>query len=183
MSARLDIASLLAVLDDNGVAYVVVGSVAALAHGAPAVVPGDLDVVPATDPANLERVRAALVALAATPQVDTGQWDTDEMGEPVWVEDGIERPPRPLDPSDPETVDHSFATGHGRLDVVPRIAGPYAELRLRASRMPVDGREAWVAHPVDVLAGMTSPRRAKDVPRVRHLRQLVAARTAGVTPG
>jgi catechol 2,3-dioxygenase-like lactoylglutathione lyase family enzyme len=39
-------------------------------------------------------------------------------------------------------------------------------------RLPVAGGQAWVAHPADVLAGMTGPRRPKDGPRVRHLRSL-----------
>ena len=74
--------------------------------------------------------------------------------------------------------DHSFPTHHGRLDVVPRIAGRYADLRTRASRLPIAGREAWVAHPADVLAGMTGPRRPKDGPRARHLRGLATAQPA-----
>ena len=171
MTGGPELASLLEVLDRHGVAFVVAGSVAAMAHGAHDVSPGDLDVVPATDPDNLRRLAAALEELGAVAALDTGSWVTDEAGEHRWVEDGMERPARPLDPGDPETFDHSFVTPIGRLDVVPRIAGAHDELRKRASRLPVGGREAWVAHPVDVLAGMTSARRPKDAPRVRHLRQ------------
>lgn len=178
MSDGLDLASLLATLDAHGVAYVVGGSVGALAHGAPDVRPGDLDVIPATDAANLGRLADALAALGAEPAVETGEWQADEAGEHRWVENGVERPPRALDPEDPSTFDHSFATRHGRLDVVPRIAGAHATLRSRASRLPIAGRETWVAHPIDILAGMTGPRRAKDGPRVRHLRSLAAAPTS-----
>jgi hypothetical protein len=167
-----DLAHLLRVLDEHSVAFVVGGSVAALAHGAPDVEPADLDVIPATDADNLRRLAAALDTLGAEVPVETGEWQTDAAGEFTWVKDGIERPPRPLDPEDPATFDHSFATPHGRLDVVPAIAGSYAELRTRAMRLPVAGGQAWVAHPADVLAGMTGPRRPKDGPRVRHLRSL-----------
>jgi len=167
-----DVAALVAALDERGVAFVVTGSVAAAAHGTPGVAPADLDIVPATDPANLARLAEALAALGSEPPTETGEWQTDAAGEHMWVRDGIERAPRPLDPDDPETFDHPFATPFGSLDVVPRIAGTHDELRRRASRLPVAGREAWVAHPIDILAGMTAPRRPKDGPRVRHLRAI-----------
>lgn len=172
MSDSLDLAALLRFLDEHGVDFVVGGSVAALAHGTPDVEPADLDIIPATDPGNLRRLADALAALDVEVPVETGEWQTDAAGDFIWVKDGIERPPRPLDTSDPATFDHSFATPHGRMDVVPIIAGSYDDLRPRASRLPVAGREAWVAHPADVLAGMTGPRRPKDGPRVRHLRSL-----------
>lgn len=175
MSDGPDLASLLSTLDEHGVAFVIGGSVAAMAHGAPDVAPADLDVIPATDADNLRRLTDALAALGAEVPVETGEWQTDAAGDFVWVRDGIERPPRPLDPDDPASFDHSFTTALGRLDVVPVIAGPYAELRPRAARLPLAGRDAWVAHPADVLAGMTGPRRPKDGPRVRHLRSLVVA--------
>jgi hypothetical protein len=169
-----DLAGLLEVLDRHGVAYVVAGSVAAMAHGARDVSPGDLDIVPSTDPGNLRHLAAALEELDAVPALDTGSWVTDDAGEHRWVEDGVERPAGPLDPDDPDTFDHSFVTPLGRLDVVPRIAGAHSELRMRAGRLPFGRREAWVAHPVDLLAGMTSARRLKDAPRVRHLRHAVS---------
>ena len=180
MSDGPDLAALLSALDRHGVAYVVGGSVAAMAHGAPGVRPADLDVIPATDAANLRLLADALAALGASAAVETGAWQTDADGEQRWVEDGVERPPRPLDPHDPETFDHSFATPHGRLDVVPRIAGAYAELRRRAAPLDVAGREAWVAHPIDVLTGMTGPRRTKDGPRVRHLRSVAVEPSGGI---
>ena len=162
--------ALLDVLDRHGVAFVIGGSVGALAHGAPNVEPGDLDVIPATDVENLRRLGAALGEVEAMPAPVTGSWVTDEDGQHRWVEDGVERPAAALDPANPETFDHSFTTSFGRLDVVPRIAGGHDDLRRRATRLSVDGREAWVAAPVDLLAGMTAPRRPKDVARVRHLR-------------
>jgi catechol 2,3-dioxygenase-like lactoylglutathione lyase family enzyme len=166
--------ALLRVLDDHAVTFVVAGSVAAMAHGAPVEGPGDLDIVPGTDPDNLRRLADALAALGAEPSIETGEWRTDEAGEPQWVDDGVARQPRPLDPNDASTFDHSFATRHGRLDVVPVVAGAHDALRRRATRLAVEGHQTWVAAPSDVLAGMTAPRRAKDGPRVRHLRALLA---------
>lgn len=175
MSDGPDLGALLRVLDEHDVAFVVGGSVAAMAHGTPDVDPADLDVIPAIDADNLGRLVDALASLGVEVPIETGEWQTDAAGDFRWVKDGIERPPRPLDPGDPATFDHSFFTPHGRLDVVPAIAGSYADLRSRASRLPVGGRETWVAHPADVLAGMTGPRRPQDGPRVRHLRTLVVA--------
>jgi hypothetical protein len=166
--------AVLEVLDRHGVALVIGGSVGALAHGAPNVAPADLDVIPATDAENLRRLAAALDELGAVPARETGTWVTDDDGEHRWVEDGVERPATPLDPADSATFDHSFTTPHGRLDVVPRIAGAYEDLRRRAVRLPLDGREAWVAAPLDLLVGMTAARRPKDATRVRHLRDVVA---------
>jgi catechol 2,3-dioxygenase-like lactoylglutathione lyase family enzyme len=175
-----DLAGLLATLDRHGVAFVVAGSVGALAHGVAGIDPGDLDIVPATDPANLRSVADSLAALNAEAAIETGAWTTDAHGQHRWVEDGVERRPRPLDPDDPATFDHSFNTSLGRLDVVPRIAGSYEHLKRRASRLAIAGHSAWVAHPVDLLAGMTAPRRAKDVPRVEHLREVAAAAADGI---
>jgi hypothetical protein len=175
VSEELDLAALLATLDDRGVAYVVAGSVGAMAHGVPDVTPADLDVIPSTDAVNLERLAGALGALGVEVPVETGEWQTDALGEHRWVDDGIERPPRPLDPQEPATFDHSFATPHGRLDVVPRIAGSYADLHPRAWRRSVAGRHVWVAHPVDILAGITGPRRQKDMDRARRLRAIATS--------
>ena len=177
MSGAPDLGGLLEVLDRHGVAFVVAGSVGALAHGATGVTPGDLDIVPATDEANLRRLGEALADLDAVASIETGSWKTDAAGEHHWVEDGIRRSPRPLDATDADTFDHSFSTRLGRLDVVPRIAGAYGRLRSRAARASIAGQEAWIAHPVDLLAGMTAVRRAKDGPRVAHLREAATAPT------
>ncbi|HET9416103.1 MAG TPA: VOC family protein [Candidatus Limnocylindria bacterium] len=172
--------ALIDLLDRHGVAFVIGGSVGALAHGASGVQPGDLDVIPATDPENLRRLAAALAELEAVAQPTTGRWVIEEgSGEHRWVDDGVERPIAPHDPGDADTFDHSFDTTLGRLDVVPRIAGRHEDLRRRAARLAVDGREAWVAAPIDLLAGMTAARRPKDALRVRHLRS-VARPTEGV---
>jgi hypothetical protein len=173
-----NLAALLDALDEHAVDYLVGGSVAAMALGAPDVSPADLDVIPATDPANLERLVATLDALGAKWGRDYGEWRTNESGEREWVQDGRLRPARPLDPEDATTFDHWFESPHGRLDVVPEVAGTYEALRPRAVRVRVAGADRWVAAPIDLLAGMTRPRRPKDGPRVRHLRSLAATGSA-----
>jgi hypothetical protein len=166
---------LLDALDDHGVEYLVTGSVAARAHGAPDVQPADLDIIPATNPENLRHLEAALEAIGAEMGPEYGEWRIDDAGEREWIQDGRLRPPRPLDPADAGTFDHWFESAHGRLDVVPEAAGSHEILRPRAARLDVEGVVRWVASAADVLAGMTRPRRPKDVPRVRHLRQLATA--------
>ncbi len=175
MSEGPNLAALLDTLDEHAVDYLIGGSVGALAHDAPDVSPADLDVIPATDPANLERLGAALDAIGATMGPEYGEWRTVESGEREWLQDGRLRPARPLDPGDATTFDHSFTSPHGRLDVVPLVAGTYEELRPRAVRLRVAGADRWVASALDLLAGMTGPRRPKDGPRVRHLRSRAVA--------
>ena len=180
MSDAPDLAALLEALDHQGVAYVVAGSVGAMAYGAAEVAPGDLDIVPATTRENLVRLAAGLAALDAEAGKEYGEWQFDELGEREWVQDGRLRPARPLDATDPSTFDHSFVTPHGRIDVVPEAAGTFEFLRPRARALPLADADRWVAHPVDLLSGMTRPRRAKDVPRVRHLREVAAAAGDGI---
>ena len=172
MSEGPGLAALLRALDDHRVAHVIGGSVAAMAHGAPDVRPADLDVVPKIDSQNLERLAAALKAIGADVGPEFGEWQIDAAGEREWVQDGRLRQARPFDPHDPSTFDHWFETPHGRLDVVPDAAGRYEALRPRAVSLRIAGAEHWVASAIDLLAGMTRPRRPKDGPRVRHLRSL-----------
>jgi hypothetical protein len=178
VSGGPNLAALLDDLDEYAVDYLVTGSVAAMALGAPDVSPADLDIVPATAADNLGRLATVLDVIGATAGPTYGEWGTDEAGEREWVQDGRLRPSRPLDPADATTFDHSFESPHGRLDIVPEVAGTYSAMRPRAVRARVAGADRWVAAPIDLLAGMTRPRRPKDGPRVRHLRSLAATGSA-----
>lgn len=79
--------ALLDVLDRHGVLYVVTGSVAALLHGVP-LEPGDLDVMPALDRANLDRLARALDELGARqyPDEPFGRWQMDDKGDHRWIQ-------------------------------------------------------------------------------------------------
>ena len=166
-------------LDAHGVRYVVVGSVAALLHGVP-LQPGDLDVTPALDPDNLERLARALKELGARqyPDEPFGRWEGDDDGERRWVAfeptaaDRDARARWQPDPADVSSFDHLLSTLHGALDVVPEIAGTYEELRPRAVPIDIDGRRVWVESIADLLATLTLPRRKNDADRVRALRGL-----------
>jgi hypothetical protein len=147
------------VLDAYDVRYVVTGSVGALLHGVP-LEPGDLDVVPALDRANLERLAGALAELEAVPGAPAGRWEGGR-----WIETGGEVP-WPPDPSEPSSFDTLLRTRHGALDVVPEVSGTFDELAPRS--VLVDG--VRVAAVDDLLAALTD--RPKHAGRADALRQL-----------
>jgi hypothetical protein len=171
----LQVGELIDALAAREVEFLVAGSVAAAAHGVTGIEPGDLDIVPATDPSNLERLSAALADLGAEAGADLGEWRRDEHGAFEWIQDGVARPIQPFDPERAASFDHFFRTPYGQLDVVPVVAGNHADLVRRAVQSSVDGRRAWVVHPLDLMATMSRPRRPKDASRLSQLREIAAA--------
>ena len=177
--AKPDIEALLGLLDRHGVRYVVTGSVAARLHGVP-LDPGDLDVTPASDQENLDRLAAALEEVGADldPEEPFGRWETGDDGERRWLAfepTAVDRKAREEwrpRPDDPASFDHLVRTRFGALDVVPEIAGSYDELRRRATAIEVNGRSVWIESIEDQLATLTIPRRPKDADRVRALRAI-----------
>jgi hypothetical protein len=160
-----DVPALLRLLNEHGVHYVVTGSSAAMLHGVD-LVPGDLDVTPALDRENLERLAALLEAIGARPDPEAfGHWGEDGR----WVrreptpEELVARP----DPAAPDSFDHLYESDYGAFDVVPRLAGTYDELRTRA----VEVVGVWVAALEDALATTR-----KHEPQ---LRQLIVSSTIG----
>lgn len=174
-----DLASLLGVLTDADVRFVVAGSVAALLRGA-AVTPGDLDIVPDLALDNLVRLACVLKDLNATvANVDhVATWERTTDGEWKWQhrqatpserEALLSWEPRP---SEPGSFDQLLYTRLGNLDIVPVIAGEFSVLAPRATAVQHHGSTVLVAHVDDLLATLTVPRRPKDVERVRFLRSL-----------
>lgn len=178
-----DIAAALNSLVAADVRFAVTGSVAVLLHGGQ-VVPGDLDIVPDLTVQNLVRLAAVLKNLQATvAAVDlVGGWDRTADGEWKWHQrEATPQERRALldrtpDPRDPVSFDHLLQTRLGNLDIVPTIAGPYAELIPRAAAIGCEGARVHVAHVGDLLAALTMPRRAKDAERVQYLRPLQGRR-------
>ncbi len=151
--------------------YVIAGSVAAKLQGLD-VTPGDLDVVPALDRENLQRLADLLREIEAVPE-RTGRWETTGTGERRWLAEAAEVPADwKLDPDDLLSLDHAFSTNLGNFDVVPSLMGSYDDLKARAILSHVHGGRHWLAAIEDLLAGMTKARRDKDVPRVKALRAL-----------
>lgn len=179
-----DIAALLGVLERHGVRYVLIGSVAALAYGVDIGQAGDLDITPAIEVENLRHVAAALREIEAglDPDAPFGHWDTGPDGEQRWMEDA----PTPMlraaraawqpDPANVSSFDSLFTSRYGNFDIVPEVSGTYDTLMKRAVPMLAWGYTIWVVHVDELLAALTIPRRRKDAPRVRALRQIQRAR-------
>ena len=174
-----DIPALLRLLNEHGVLYVVTGSAAAKLHGIE-LAPGDLDVTPALDRENLERLAAALRAIHArqAPDGPFGDWQIQPDGEQKWVqreptpEDVTARAAWQPDPSDPASFDHLLESDLGAIDVVPEVSGTYEDLSPRAVELDAFGERVWVESIADLLATITIPRREKDSDRVGRLREL-----------
>lgn len=182
-----EIAPLLERLAAHGVRYVLVGSVAAQLYGA-ALTPGDLDITPVLDAANLGHLAALLVEIEATPGNPPGAWQVLPDGERRWI---AHHPTASAptaasawhpDPAEIATLDHLFCSRYGNFDIVPDLSGTYETLMLRAVRLEAYGQRLSVAHIDDLLAALTVARRAKDAPRVQQLRALQQLRGASIGP-
>jgi hypothetical protein len=184
-----DVTTLLGLLSEAGVNYVVTGSAAAMLHGVP-LVPGDLDITPALDVDNLTRLAAVLESIEARqdPGAPFGHWKRGDDGEQHWIKTPptrkalAQRASWKPDPADPTSFDYLLRSRHGALDVVPQVSGTYDELIGRAVAFEIDGIPVWVESVEDLLATLTTPRRAKDRDRVGQLRALQRAAAAGERP-
>lgn len=164
-AAALDLGRLLRSLDEHGVAFVVVGGLAAIAHGARRVTL-DLDVVPAPDPANFRRLADAVAALGVADET---------------VVDGeFQR----LDPRDDVDLARSrnvsLRTRAGQLDVLNRAreAPPYEDLAARSVAVELAGVTVRVAGLDDLIAMKLASARPKDLQDVAD----VTAHEAGEYP-
>ena len=142
-------------LDSAGVEFVVIGGIAAIAHGSPRFT-FDLDIVFATDDANLTRLSSALQDLGATLR-----GVTDDV---------------PFVP-DARTLRHvrllTLDTEEGPLDVMVQPDGSkgYEQLRDGSIEAIVEGTAVRVAGLDDLIAMKKASGRDKD--RV-HLQELEA---------
>jgi hypothetical protein len=174
-----DVGALVGLLNDHGVRYLVTGSVAAMLHGV-ALEPGDLDITPARDRDNLERLATVLRLIDARqdPNAGFGEWQARPNREQRWVQ----RQPTPddiaartewkPDPDDPGSFDHLLASRYGSIDVVPEVSGTYEYLMPRAVAIEAHGQTVWVEGVDDLLAIFTVPRGDKDRDRVQQLRAI-----------
>jgi hypothetical protein len=145
----------------DGVDYVVIGGIAAVAHGSPQVTQ-DLDIAYAGDEENLERLGKVLVGLGATLR-----GVTDDV---PFVPDG-----RALRQTRVLTLD----TREGRLDILaePDGSGGYARLRAGAITANVGGVEVRIAGLEDLIAMKNAAGRPKDriyVEELEAIRRLQA---------
>lgn len=174
------IPELLELLERFGIRYVLTGSVAALAYGVDIGQAGDLDITPALDVENLSRLATLLqdIEAGADPDGTFGHWEKQQDGERKWVVDEATPELRAQqanwspNPEDASTFDNVFCSRLGNFDIVPELSGTYESLMKRAIRINAWRRAIWVVHIDELLAALTVPRRSKDVPRVRQLRDI-----------
>jgi hypothetical protein len=136
----------LATLVRHEVGFVMIGGVAAAAHGSPSLT-GDLDICYARDPGNLERLAAALVELGAR------------------LRGTEEELPFVIDPRTLAAGDHfTFATEAGDLDCLGIPAGTegFDDLATNAVELDLDGFRVLVAAVDDLIRMKRAAGRAKD---------------------
>jgi LmbE family N-acetylglucosaminyl deacetylase len=151
---------LLEVLARHGVRHVLIGGFAGVIHGSPYVTT-DVDVVPDDDPANLERLSAAL----------------DDLHARVWTA------------NEPDGVhfDHdatslaavrvwNLVTDHGRLDIVfePSGTAGYKDVARDAVSLVILGTRLDVASLADVVRSKEASGRDKDRLVLPVLRRILA---------
>jgi hypothetical protein len=147
--------SILVALAEHEVDFILIGGLAAVAHGSRRVT-RDIDIVAKPENDNLSRLEAALA----------------ELGAVQLIEGGAEQP---IDPSDVALVAlgttlHTRSPA-GRLDIVgaPAGAAPYALLRERALLVRVGGVETLVTGLNDLIAMKRAAGRQLDLQDIANL--------------
>lgn len=153
--ADFDPARLIAALARHSVRFIVVGAIAAIAHGSP-LPTEDLDITPEREPENLERLAAALQELGAKLRVPRGEGfdfpiDAEFLGRmDVWT----------------------LTTNAGDLDIVFVPAGTRGYPDLLADAIELDlGSRVLVASLADVIRSKEAANRPKDQAQLPALRQ------------
>lgn len=151
---------ILEVLARHQVRCVVIGGYAAVLAGVP-LVTRDIDITPATDQANLQRLADALKELHAAISVGPGE------------------PPVPL-PADPvllaRTEILNLTTDAGELDITTRPDGTdgYEDLKRHANQQQLaGGLHISIASLQDIIRSKTAAGRAKDLATLPDLRAML----------
>lgn len=157
--AALDPERIVRTLEAHGVAYVLIGQLAARLHGSPRLT-ADADITPARDRENLERLAAALREMSARVFTEA-------------VPGGL-----PFDCSAP-TLGRAdlwnLTTDAGRIDIafVPSGTAGYADLLPGAVRYEVFGVDVLVAGLADIIRSKESADRPKDRQDVILLKEIL----------
>jgi predicted nucleotidyltransferase len=157
----LDLRELFRVLAEHGVDYLVVGGVAAQVHGRRRTTK-DLDVTPSSDPENLERLAAALVALDAHP-VELGPSAPTPSAEQLSVAPVV--PP--------------LTTQHGELRILNEIPGAaaFTEMRARALTTDLDGIAVHIVSVDDLIRMKQTTGRPGDIEDIEALTEVALRET------
>lgn len=154
---------ILEVLAKHEIEFVLIGGVASTLHGAPFITV-DLDVVPALEAANLDRLAAALEELEAVLR------DADnEEGIP------LELSGRVLKKAIPEFRFLRFNTTYGYLDVIHKPAGTrgFRDLNRSAINEDAGSVQVRVASLGDVIRSKQAVGRPRDLEQLPTLRRLL----------
>jgi hypothetical protein len=148
----LDAERIFRALSEHGVEYVLIGGLAVQTHGHVRTT-NDADLIPAPDPANLERLAAALRALEARV-LNPGHED-------VPVDAGML----------PRATIWQFTTRDGGVDVMHEVPGgdPYAALSRRALRVRLGDVEVPVVDLDDLIRMKLARGRPVDLADVAAL--------------
>lgn len=163
MTRDLDLAAMLAVMDRHKVAYVLIGGMAAVAHGSPFPTE-DVDITPATGKGNLTRLSSALDELDAKIRAEG-------------VPDGL---PFAHDADALAAVQTwNLTTRYGDLDLSfePDGTTGYDDLRRDAADTEIFGVAVPVAALADVIRSKQAVNRPKDQRVLPTLRDLLARRS------
>lgn len=156
---RYEPGPLLAALEAEGVRYVVIGGTAAVIRGAPYVT-FDLDITPARDVQNLDRLAAALEKLGATV-----------YGMPEEIAASFRLDGKTLASGSA----WKFVTPHGEVDIAldPDGTHGYEDLRRDAATARVAGLEVPVASLADIVRSKEAANREKDRIQLPLLRRVL----------
>ena len=149
---------LLAILEDAGVEFIVIGGFAVSAHGHLRATK-DLDIVPDPDPENLGRLAAALERLGARVQ-GTEDFSEDEVVQPDAA--GLA-----------QGGNFVLNTDHGRLDILQLVAPEleYADLGAAAIEDSVFGHAVRFCGYEDLVRMKEAASRPEDLIDLRRLRE------------
>lgn len=153
---------ILAALERHGVSFVLIGGLAAVAHGSP-VPTDDVDVTPDNHRENLTRLSAALTELDARVRADG-------------VEDGL---PFSHDADSLAAVGvRHLVTRYGNLDIsfVPSGTQGWDDLDRDAVTVSVYGVEIRLASLADIIRSKQAANRPKDQRVLPVLREILASR-------
>lgn len=162
MAPELDLERLLEVLDRCGVAFVLIGGMAALTHGSPFPTE-DVDITPAAAPDNLKRLSAALRDLDARVRTEG-------------IDGGL-----PFDHSADSLAavgTWNLTTRYGDLDLsfVPSGTRGFEDLNSDARPIELFGISVRVASLADIVRSKQAANRPKDQRVLPTLRALLADR-------